>query len=318
MAESTAVERFPTHFDGKRYYNPGAPQPPGYWTLLRWKLTSRPQSSPRFLNDVEQTLPPRRVDSNELRVTMVNHSTVILQQRGANILTDPIWSNRAGPVSWVGPRRRRMPGVALENLPPMDAVLITHNHYDHLDLPTLHRLMSRGDTTFIVPTGVGALLRSQNIGPVQELDWGQSAVHPGFTIHSVPAVHFSARSFFDRGKTLWCGYVIECQGRFVYFAGDTAFGTHFAQIREAFGPVRLALLPIGAYEPRWFMSPVHMSPEEALRAHDILGAATSVAIHHGTFQLADEAVDTPQKQLFACQPQRQFIVLNNGQFENLV
>jgi L-ascorbate metabolism protein UlaG (beta-lactamase superfamily) len=317
MPDSTAIERFPKHFDGKRYFNPLAPQAPGYLKLLRWKLTSRPKSSPAFINDVEQTVPPRRVDSNELRVTLVNHSTVILQQRGANILTDPIWSSRAGPASWVGPRRRRAAGVALEDLPPMDAVLLSHNHYDHLDLPTLRRLMSRGDTTFIAPTGVGRLLRSRDIGPVQELDWGESAVHPGFTVHSVPAMHFSQRGLFDRNRTLWCGYVIECHGRFVYFAGDTAFGAHFAQIREAFGPIRLALLPIGAYEPRWFMSLAHMSPDEAVHAHDILGPGTSIAIHHGTFQLADDAVETPQKRLFECKPQGQFIVLSNGQSAKL-
>ncbi len=317
MAESTTVERFPKHFDGNRFFNPDAPQAPGYLKLLRWKLTSRPKPSPPFVNDVEQTVPPRRVGSNDLRITLVNHSSLILQQRDANILTDPIWSWRAGPVSWLGPRRHRAPGVALEDLPPIDAVLISHNHYDHLDLPTLRRLMSRGDTTFIVPIGVAALLRLQNIGPVHELDWGESSVHPGFTIHSVPALHFSARSIFDTARTLWCGYVIECQRRLIYFAGDTAFGAHFAQIREAFGPFRLALLPIGAYEPRWFMSAVHMSPEEAVRAHEILGASTSVAIHHGTFQLADESLDTPQKQLWASQPQGQFIVLNNGQSANL-
>jgi L-ascorbate metabolism protein UlaG (beta-lactamase superfamily) len=178
-------------------------------------------------------------------------------------------------------------------------VLISHNHYDHLDLLALRRLAARGDSTFIVPARGARLLRSANIGSAHELDWGESFSLPHFTIHCVPALHFSSRGIFDRNRTLWCGYMIECQERLVYFAGDTAFGPHFARIREKFGSPHLALLPIGAYEPRWFMSPVHMGPEEAVRAHEILAARTSIAIHHGTFQLADEGLDTPKKQRIA-------------------
>jgi L-ascorbate metabolism protein UlaG (beta-lactamase superfamily) len=305
------------HFDGKRFYNPDAPQAPGFLDALRWKLTSRPQPSPGFLSDVEPSIPPRRVEGAGLRATLVNHSTVLLQQRGSNILTDPIWSERASPLSWAGPRRRRKPGVSWEDLPPIHAVLISHNHYDHLDLPTLRRLAALGDSAFIVPARGARLLRSHNIGPAHELDWGESLPLPGFTIHCVPALHFSSRGIFDRNKTLWCGYVIECPDRLVYFAGDTAFGNHFAQIREKFGSPRLALLPIGAYQPRWFMSPVHMDPDEAVRAHEILAAKTSIAIHHGTFQLADEGLDTPRQQLIACAPRESFLVLDNGQFADI-
>jgi L-ascorbate metabolism protein UlaG (beta-lactamase superfamily) len=261
------------------------------------------------------------VEGDALRITLVNHSSVLLQQRGFNILTDPIWSERASPFSWAGPRRRRAPGVAWEHLPPIDAVLISHNHYDHLDLPTLRRLAARGDSTFIVPARVAELLRSNNIGPVHELDWGESrsldGSLPGCTIYSVPALHFSSRGLFDRNATVWCGYVIESQEQTVYFAGDTAFGNHFAQIREKFGSPRLALLPIGAYQPRWFMSPVHMDPDEAIRAHAILAAKTSIAIHHGTFQLADESLDTPEQRLRECSPDGSFMVLKNGQFADI-
>ena len=307
----------PKHFDGKRFYNPDAPQSRGFRDALRWKLTSRPERSPGFIADVEPSIPPRRVEGNGLRATLVNHSTVLLQQRGVNILTDPIWSERASPLSWIGPHRRREPGVSWEALPPIDAVLLSHNHYDHLDLPALRRLAARGDSTFIVPARVGRLLRAQNIGPAHELDWGESLSLPGFTIHCVPALHFSGRGVFDRNATLWCGYLIECHGRLVYFAGDTAFGRHFAQIRERFGSPRLALLPIGAYAPRWFMSPVHMAQDEAAKAHQILAAEASIAIHHGTFQLADEGLDTPAKQLVACAGQASFMVLKNGQFADI-
>jgi L-ascorbate metabolism protein UlaG (beta-lactamase superfamily) len=304
---------FSRHFDGKRFFNPDAPQARGFLDLLRWKLTSRPEPSARFVSDVEQTKPPSGVEGNELCVTLINHSTLLLQQSGAHILTDPIWSERASPLTSIGPRRRRKPGVRWEDLPRIDTVLLSHNHYDHLDLATLRRLADRGQSQFVVPAGVGRLLRSQSIGPVHELDWGESLPLPGTTIHSVPALHFSARGIFDRNRTLWCGYVIEAADRIVYFAGDTAFGGHFARIRERFGPPRLALMPIGAYEPRWFMSSVHMSPEDAVRAHRILGAGNSVAIHHGTFQLADEGLDTPKKRLSECAPDDSFLVLDNGQ-----
>jgi L-ascorbate metabolism protein UlaG (beta-lactamase superfamily) len=304
---------FPKHFDGRRFYNPGAPQARGFLDVLRWKLRSRPEPSPDFISDVEPSIPPSRVEVSGLRVTLVNHSTVLIQQGATNILTDPIWSERASPVSWLGPKRRRKPGVRMEDLPPIHAVLISHNHFDHLDLPTLRQLAARGSSTFVVAARGARLLRSQRIESVHELDWGESLAISGFIIHSVPALHFSARSILDRNKTLWCGYIIEYPESLVYFAGDTGFGSHFAQIREKFGSPQVALLPIGAYEPRWFMSPVHMAPEEAVRAHEILGAKTSIAIHHGTFQLADEGIDTPQKQLMAGKRDDLFLILRNGQ-----
>jgi hypothetical protein len=223
MQKGAKEMRFPKRFDGRRFYNPDAPQAPGFLDVIRWKLTSRPESSPSFISDVEPSIPPRSVDGNALRITLVNHSTVLLQQRGFNILTDPIWSERASPFSWIGPRRRRKPGVRKEDLPRIDAVLISHNHYDHMDLPTLRQLAARGDCTFVVPARTAQLLRSENIQPVHELDWGQSLSLSNFIVHGVSALHFSARGIYDRNKTLWCGYVIECQSRLIYFAGDTAY-----------------------------------------------------------------------------------------------
>jgi L-ascorbate metabolism protein UlaG (beta-lactamase superfamily) len=303
---------FPKHFDGRRFFNPDAPQARGFLDVLRWQLTTRPERSPRFVADVEPSKPPSCVEGRDLRVTLINHSTVLLQQTGSNILTDPVWSERVSPLTSIGPRRRRAPGVRWADLPRIDIVLLSHNHYDHLDLATLHRLAAREQSQFVVPAGVASLLRSQRIGPVHELDWGESVAVAGATIHSVPALHFSARGILDRNRTLWCGYVMEAANRMVYFAGDTGFGAHFSQIRERFGAPRLALLPIGAYDPRWVMSPVHMDPEDAVRAHQILGAETSVAIHHGTFQLTDEGIDTPKKRLRECAPGDSFLVLDNG------
>ena len=303
---------FPKHFDGKRFFNPDSPQARGFFDVLRWKFTSRPESSPRFVADVEPSKPPPSVEGNELRVTLINHSTLLLQNSVSHILTDPIWSERASPLASIGPRRRRNPGVKWEDLPRIDTVLLSHNHYDHLDLTTLRRL-GHGQSEFVVPAGVSRLLGSEGIGPVHELDWGESVPLRGAVIHGVPALHFSARGIFDRNRTLWCGYVIRTAKRIIYFAGDTGFGDHFAQIRERFGPPDLALLPIGAYEPRWFMSPIHMSPEDAVRAHRILGAKTSIAIHHGTFQLADESLDTPKQRLREYDPGDSFLLLGNGQ-----
>src|SRR6516225_11301141 len=225
---ATSEPRFPKHYDGKLFYSPDARQAPGLLVALRWKLASRPEPSPSFISDVGQSIPPPRVEGSALRTTLVNHSTVLLQQRGSNILTDPIWSERASPLARIGPRRRRKPGVSWEDLPPIDLVLVSHNHYDHMDLPTLLQLAARRDSTFIVPACGARLLRSKDIGPVHELDWGESLSLANFTVHCVPALHFSARGIWDRNLTLWCGYVIESQQRLVYFAGDTAFGPHFA------------------------------------------------------------------------------------------
>jgi L-ascorbate metabolism protein UlaG (beta-lactamase superfamily) len=305
--------RLPKHYDGKRFINPDGARARGFLDALRWKLTSRPEPSPDFVSDVELARPPARVEGDSLRVTFVNHSTVLLQQRGVNILTDPIWAERASPFASLGPRRRREPGVRWEDLPSIEIVLLSHNHYDHLDAVALRRLAERGHSQFVVPLKVGRLLRSEEIGPVHELDWGDAVSLAGMRIHSVPAVHFSARGVFDRDETLWCGFVIQTAEAVIYFAGDTGFGDHFAHIRECFGPPRLALLPIGAYEPRWFMSPIHMAPDEAVHAHQILGAQTSIAIHHGTFQLGDEGIDTPKQRLRACAPGASFVVLDNGQ-----
>ncbi len=295
--ETKSVPPFAKHFDGKRFYNPDSREVPGYLDALRWKLTTHREPSPRFISDVVQTIPPSQVKNGELRTTVINHSTVLLQERTSSILTDPIWSKRASPISWVGPRRRRNPGVEREDIPRIDIVLLSHNHHDHLDLLTLRWLAKRGDATFIVPTGVSRLLRSEKIGPVYELDWGDAKTVDATTIHCVPALHFSGRGLFDRNR---------------YFAGDTGFGDHFRQIRERFGPPRLALLPIGAYDPRWFMSPIHMNPTEAVRAHEILGSHTSVAIHHGTFQLADDGIDTPKHTLLASSKPDSFLILDNG------
>ena len=305
--------RFPPHFRDGRFFNPNARGARGLAEVIKWKLTSRAESSPNMIA-VAPSIPPGSIDSASLLVTMVNHATVLLQLPGANILTDPIWSMHASPVSFAGPRRHRMPGVEFDRLPGIQTVLLSHNHYDHLDVPTLRRLAARGGSQFVAPLGLERFLQSHGIGPVRELDWGDSLPLGAITVHAAPAFHFSGRGLFDRNRTLWCSYVIESSFGVVFFAADTAFGPHFGWIRDQFGPPRVALLPIGAYLPRWFMSSVHMNPEDAVEAHRVLGARTSIAIHHGTFQLADDSVDTPRERLLACAPSDSFLILDNGQF----
>ncbi len=296
--------------------NPDGQHAPGLLEILRWKLTTRPQRSPAFINDVEPSVPPPHPGGRGIRVTLINHSTVLIQQENLNILTDPVWSDRVSPFSWIGPKRRRMPGVRWQDLPPVHIVLLSHNHFDHLDLPTIRRLAADHQPEFVVPRGVGRFLETQGIKPVREMDWGESGGVRGIAVHCVPATHFSGRGVADRNRTLWCGYVIESRAGNIYFAGDTAFGSHFAAIRKRFGDPVLACLPIGAYLPRWVMSRVHMNPEEALRAHNILCARTSIGIHHGTFQLADDGLDAAAADLkfrvMRSTNLHPFVVLKNG------
>ncbi|HEU4521778.1 MAG TPA: MBL fold metallo-hydrolase, partial [Thermoanaerobaculia bacterium] len=271
-----------------------------------------------WVDDPPGPPPPARVNDGRLRVTFVNHATTLIQMDGVNILTDPIWSERCSPVSWAGPKRHRPPGIRFEDLPPIDAVLISHNHYDHLDLPTLRRLLANhgdpespgaltrrsappspahaGEGTLLLVShlGNGALLAKHGIDEARELDWWQELpLANGVRVTSVPAQHFSARAISDRDANLWGGFVISGPSGNVYFAGDTGWGRHFAEIGQRFSPIRLALLPIGAYLPRWFMKPAHISPAEAVDAHLALGASTSIPIHFGTFALGDDGEMKP-------------------------
>jgi L-ascorbate metabolism protein UlaG (beta-lactamase superfamily) len=307
------------HFDGERFHNPAGEPAKGLGAVLRWKLGSSPPDWQTYPDLPAGPKPPARVADGELRVTFVNHATTLLQFDGLSVLTDPIWSERASPVSWAGPKRVRPPGIRFEDLPKIDLVLVSHDHYDHLDLPTLTRLARAHHATFVVPLGLATLLREEGIDQVVEHDWWQPfALLNGARGWVVPAQHFSARGLFDRDRTLWAGYVLESRGGPIFFAGDTAMSDHFAKVRARFGAMRLAVLPIGAFEPRWFMKPVHVDPAEALAAHHALAAQTSVGMHFGTFQLADESQTGAQEGLAAAlarapAPKPNFWVLGFGE-----
>ena len=252
-------------------------------------------------------------------VTWIGHATLLVQMGHLSFLTDPIWSDTPSPVSFVGPRRHVPPGVALEDLPHIDFVVVSHNHYDHLDLPTLEALAKRSpETRFIVPLENGGLLRDAGIENVTELDWGQSTLVEGVRVHCLPAQHWSLRAFGGERRSLWASWAVVSGERRFYFAGDTGYFDGFARIAKALGPFDLAAVPIGAYEPQAMMRESHMNPEEAARAAGDLDAKRVLAMHYGTFDLSDERLDEPPKRFRAAATENGFSgddtwVLNVGE-----
>jgi len=307
------------HCNGEQFHNVAIPER-ALGQVFTWLRTRQPSRWPGWVENEKFLLPPQRHSTQirDWRVTFINHATVLLQIGPYNLLTDPVWSERVSPFSYVGPRRIRAAGVALQDLPPIDVVLLSHNHYDHLDLATLKWLERRDHPHIVTGLGNAPLLHANGIRHVTELDWWHHIEHGDMNIHFVPAQHFSGRGLRDRDMTLWGGLWVETVAGAMFFAGDTGYGPHFREIRERLGNPRLALLPIGAYEPRWFMGPVHMNPEDAVLAHRDLDADTSLAIHFNTFQLTDETIDRPVRDLADALGKHQveaarFVVLKEGE-----
>lgn len=305
------------HFDGKRFSNLPPVEQPRFRDLLKWRRTKDPGHWPEFVNAEPGPMPPALVQCDDLRVTFINHSTVLVQTAGINLLTDPIWSERASPLKRLGPRRHRPPGIRFESLPPIDVVVVSHNHYDHMDVPTLRRLAEEHAPDILVGLGNADWLERKGVAGATDLDWWQTReVAEGISVTGVPAQHWSLRGLADRDRTLWLGFVIDTPCGKTYFAGDTGFGPHFAEIRERLGAVRLALLPIGAYRPRWFMQTSHIDPAQAVQAHRALEAGTSIGVHFGTFALGDDGRVEPLIELDRVMPadvRPQFWVLDEGE-----
>ena len=294
------------HCDGRRFFNPAgqlqarsfSDLPTWWWQRLvagqgeRWPRTMPAPAPPRL---------PANVPAGRLAVTFIGHSTFLLQLPGLNILTDPIFSARAGPFSWAGPKRVRPPALSLGQLPRIDVVLVSHNHYDHLDLPSLQWLARERSPLIVTTLGNKAWLESRGVGRVgAELDWWQAhRAAPGLEVVCTPAQHFAARWPWDRCRSLWGGFALKTSAGVLYFAGDSGYCGAFREIGARLGPFALALIPIGAYEPRWFMTPVHMNPDEAVRAHLEVRSRRSIGMHFGTFQLTDEGIDAPLQHLAA-------------------
>jgi N-acyl-phosphatidylethanolamine-hydrolysing phospholipase D len=273
----------------------------GFGSILRWQLGLAPRETPPVPpGEVPAFVPPvqtpdlaliRRPDPNKVQVTWIGHSSFLIQVQGLNILTDPVFSSWISPVPFFGPKRRSPPGIRFEDLPPIDAVIISHNHFDHLDKPAIKKLGS--GPRYFVPLGMRSWLGGLGIERISELDWWQTSFIGGVLFHCVPAQHFSGRGPFSFNRALWCGWVIDARPGKVYFAGDTGYSPHFKEIAARRGPIRLSLLPIGAYRPRWIMQTMHMDPADAMQAHRDLGSTLSIGMHWGTFKQTDEPLAEP-------------------------
>ena len=305
--------------EGRFRNNYPHPEKTGFW---KWKweqwrdgLPRRPEGGYRF----ELARPD--FERNNPSVTWVGHATVLVRMGGLNVLTDPQFSERASPLTFAGPKRVVPPVPALNELPHIDAVVISHNHYDHLDLASVARLAEQpgGSPRFFVPLGLEDWFRRRGIDDVVELDWWESREFKGVEVHFVPVQHWSKRTLSDENQTLWGGWVLRHPELSFFFAGDTGYSSDFADIGARFGGFDLAALPIGAYEPRWFMKIMHLDPDEAVQVHRDVKARRSLAIHWGTFDnLTDESLYEPPQRLAAARAKAglsedQFFVLKHGE-----
>jgi N-acyl-phosphatidylethanolamine-hydrolysing phospholipase D len=318
--------RWPPHRDPQGFRNLHLNSRSRVLELLRWQLGFGPQEESALPREMVPSyraaiMAPdlvqlNRPDPTRIQVTWIGHSTFLVQMAGINILTDPIWSERASPAAFAGPKRYAPPGLNWQNLPPIDAVVISHNHYDHLDLATVKRLGHRSG--YFVPLGLAPWFRRVGLSNVVELDWGESAGLGPLQFHSVPAQHFSSRGLFDRDASLWASWVLEGPPGRLFFSSDTGYSPDFKEIGARFGPLRLSLLPIGGYQPRWFMKPMHVDPPEAVRIHQDLHSQQSIGMHWGTFKLTDEPLGEPPLYLArslaeAGLPPESFLVLKIGE-----
>jgi L-ascorbate metabolism protein UlaG (beta-lactamase superfamily) len=309
------------HFDGERFFDPDGVPPKSLADVLRWQFGGNRQRAawPERAPSPHADAPPERVDGEKVRLSFVGHASWLIQTSGLNILIDPVWSQRASPFSFAGPKRHNDPGISFEALPKVDVVLVSHGHYDHLDVATLARLAAKFSPRVITPLGNDATMRSAI--KADPFDWHDRVeLGNGVAVTLVPTRHWSARGLFDRNKTLWASFVLETPAGKIYIVCDSGYGEgkHFRRVAEAHGPLRLAILPIGAYEPRWFMCDQHMNPSDAVQALKDSGAQAALAHHHGTFQLTDEAIDAPAIALGealdeAKIPRERFAVLKPGQ-----
>ena len=306
------------HFKDGKFHNTGEIPAKSFWKFLTMRMSTKWEKWPDKREFSEGKKPLEKVDGSDIRVTFINHATLLIQVGGYNILTDPQYSKRCSPLSFLGPQRVHLPGIPFEKLPKIDVVVVSHDHYDHLDLDTIERLVKRDNPKIFV--GLGVKERINTNDNVREMDWWEEfTISEKFKLHFVEVQHFSGRSLWDRNSTLWGGFVLEVADRKIYFGGDSGYGGHYRQTFERFGAMDLSLLPIGAYSPREFMGPVHLDPRQAVQAHKDLKSKKSIGMHFGTFQLTAESIDEPVNLLRkesrdADLKENEFVALEPGQF----
>lgn len=290
------------HFDGRVFFNPQGEQPKGLANFIKWKFMERQAKWPEcYASEYDCTIPQQRIAGNALEVTLIGHATFLIQINGLNIVTDPVWSQRVSPLSFIGPKRVNPPGVKFNDLPKIDVVLLTHNHYDHLDIVTLGKLVKRDNPTIITPLGNDTIVK-QTIANANVItgDWGDVlSISNNTKIHIEPCHHWSARNATDRRMALWAAFVIEAPDMKVYHIGDTGFhlGTNYKDIEVKHGQLDLAIIPIGAYAPRWFLKAQHQDPDEAVDGFKLCKAKHALGHHWGTFQLTNEPIEEPKHAL---------------------
>jgi L-ascorbate metabolism protein UlaG (beta-lactamase superfamily) len=287
------------HFDGLRFHSPGRKGEPGKspLDLLRWNFGGGKVAWPKAFPSPFQDKPPARVESG-IRVTLIGHASFLVQVASQNILIDPVYSRRASPVTFAGPMRVNDPGITFDDLPKIDAILITHNHYDHLDVETVARLHRRDKPRIVVPLGNDAILAAADpaLSSSEAHDWGTTIGLGGnVKVTLEPTLHWSARGMSDRFMALWASFVIDTPAGRIFACGDTGYDPNsiYPELGRRYGGFRLALLPIGAYEPRWFMKTQHMNPEEAVTVFRELQAEVAIGHHWGTFGLTNEGIEEP-------------------------
>lgn len=294
-----------------------------FWEIVRSGFTSDVKRAewPESVQTDEDSTPLTRVEGEQTRITFVNHATFLIQTQGVNILTDPVLSERASPVSFAGPKRVHQPGIALENLPKIDVIIISHDHYDHLDLKTMKFLINRDKPSIYAGLGVANRLPSDH--NVIELDWGESTqINDMFKLWFLEVQHNSGRTPFDRNSTLWGGFMMQIGNQNIYFGGDSGYANHYKSAYEQFGSVDIAFIPIGAYSPREIFRPVHLDPFEAVQAHQDLKSKLSIGMHYGTFQMTAESRSEPIELLEEAMnnadiPSSEFITIKVGHHINL-